>query len=176
MTVAEIQDIVRENALPNWVEDALTENQATGAAAARDDGEVVTSRERPLVHSGSGDADDDGVPACQATSSHHGAPSGRRPAGQRGADSAGTSARSQGSLGSGLDVDDDLKEVLKRAVNGMKAREAARLKQHLQAMQDRWKAAAEANVAELQDVIHQYQVPRCCFLWLDAHVPCCGAF
>ena len=49
--------MVRENALPDWVGDALTDGAAASGAgeaaaavapAAADDGEVVTSRETPL--------------------------------------------------------------------------------------------------------------------------------
>ena len=50
----EVQDLVRREALPEWMGDVLTKNCtnscASGAIApiAAEDGEVVTSRERPL--------------------------------------------------------------------------------------------------------------------------------
>jgi hypothetical protein len=52
VTVQDIQGMVREHALPDWVGQALTEGQNSEigaiAAAPVDDGEVVTSQERPL--------------------------------------------------------------------------------------------------------------------------------
>jgi hypothetical protein len=166
VTVEDIQDMVRENALPDWVGHALTEGQNSDAAAAvapaaADDGEVVTSRNRslPIV---------DGLPAdlsdhCgQHSTSAHGVRGARTQlmCTNAATESAGTSAPSHASMGSGADVDDDMKHIIVRTVNGMKAQEGQRFKEHLKAMQDKWKESTEKHIGELQAVIQQYQVRR----------------
>jgi hypothetical protein len=74
------------------------------------------------------------------------------------ADSAGTSTRTHSFGSAGDNIDEDVKAVMVRAVQGMKVQEAARFKQHLRAMQAKWQADAERHAEQLQSVILQYQV------------------
>jgi hypothetical protein len=68
--------------------------------------------------------------------------------------------RSHASCGSGSagDPDDEVKAIMVRAVNGMKAQEAHRFKLHMRTLQAKWKASTEKHVAQLQHVVEQYQV------------------
>lgn len=98
------------------------------------------------------------APQRQDASSRGGAPT----------HSGDASTRSQTSFGSAVEtVDDDVKAVMVRAVNGMKAREGARFKSHLRTLQAAWKGRAEAHAAQLQGVLEQYQArPRSCSVHL----------
>lgn len=62
------------------------------------------------------------------------------------------------SLGSSVDPDDEIKAIMARAVHGLKAQEAVRFKQHMNRMEARVKQLAESHVANLQNVLQQYQV------------------
>ena len=62
------------------------------------------------------------------------------------------------SLGSSVDPDDEIKAIMARAVHGLKAQEAVRFKQHMSRMEARVKQLAESHVANLQNVLQQYQV------------------
>ena len=178
VTVQDIQEVVRNNALPEWVGQALTDNAgatsdhapAAIAPAPADDGEVVTSRDQRMPFEAAEPqatppaaataARPPTPPACGALGSSRGtsAPGGGAPTDS----SNDASTHSQGSFGTSYaaDVDDETKGVIVRAVNGMKAQEAARFKAHLRALQAKWRAAAEKHVGELEAVLGQYQV-RC---------------
>lgn len=87
--------------------------------------------------------------------------------------SATTSVRSHASYGSGSggDPDDEVKAIMVRAVNGMKAQEAHRFKLHFRMLQAKWKSSTEKHVAQLQHVIEQYQARAARFV----HVCACAA-
>ena len=175
VTVADIQSIVRDNALPEWVGQALTDGANSGppdaavAPADADDGEVVTSRETPLPlsHQPFAAAGGEegrtgigrGVTAPRAATPSPMPPVSELPPPPRGSESAEASTRSQGSWGSGGEnVDDETKAVVVRAINGMKAQEGVRFRAHAKVLQERWRAEAEVDVRRLQGIIQQYEV------------------
>lgn len=73
------------------------------------------------------------------------------------------------SLGSSVDPDDEIKAIMARAVHGLKAQEAVRFKQHMNRMETRVKQLAESHVANLQNVLQQYQVSNKSLAYLQSH-------